>query len=72
MSASTPTFDGWDYARHWSLEGPHGGSPAVDRPCVVCGCTESRACEGGCFWIAPRLCSACACPDAPAVQSESR
>jgi hypothetical protein len=22
-----------------------------DRTCVYCGCTESRACAGGCSWI---------------------
>ncbi|MCL6599810.1 MAG: hypothetical protein K6T81_13905 [Alicyclobacillus macrosporangiidus] len=28
--------------------------------CRVCGCTESRACEGGCYWVEPDLCSRCA------------
>lgn len=28
--------------------------------CRVCGCTEERACEGGCSWVEPDLCSACA------------
>ena len=34
--------------------------------CGECGCTDERACEGGCFWIrkptrdVPGLCSACA------------
>jgi len=33
--------------------------------CVVCGCTESRACPGGCAWLAydadteRGVCSAC-------------
>jgi hypothetical protein len=31
--------------------------------CRVCGCTEDRACEGGCYWIEPDLCSACAKAD---------
>jgi len=30
--------------------------------CVVCGCSESRACPGGCVWAAPNLCSRCAYP----------
>ncbi|MFJ1664842.1 hypothetical protein ACIOK4_00345 [Streptomyces bottropensis] len=34
--------------------------------CARCGCTEERACEGGCYWVAnPQmldLCSACASP----------
>lgn len=28
--------------------------------CRACGCTDMRACEGGCYWIEPDLCSACA------------
>ncbi|MFA5376408.1 MAG: hypothetical protein WC455_11745 [Dehalococcoidia bacterium] len=30
-----------------------------DNTCVVCGCTDDRACQEGCFWIARGLCSAC-------------
>lgn len=29
--------------------------------CEKCGCTDDNACQGGCFWIQPGLCSACAC-----------
>lgn len=32
--------------------------PAV-RTCTGCGCTDERACEGGCYWIGPTLCSRC-------------
>ncbi len=28
--------------------------------CRVCGCTDEDPCPGGCFWIAPDLCSRCA------------
>jgi hypothetical protein len=30
--------------------------------CRVCGCTERRACEGGCAWATPEqdLCTSCA------------
>ncbi len=28
--------------------------------CAVCGCTDDHACEGGCYWVYPGLCSACA------------
>lgn len=28
--------------------------------CRVCGCTDSCACEGGCYWVLPELCSQCA------------
>lgn len=26
----------------------------------VCGCTDDNACEGGCYWVEPGLCSKCA------------
>lgn len=28
--------------------------------CRVCGCTDARACPGGCGWVEPGLCSSCA------------
>lgn len=28
--------------------------------CTVCGCTDDRACPGGCSWYRPNLCSRCA------------
>jgi hypothetical protein len=28
--------------------------------CRVCGCTDERACPGGCCWVEKNLCSACA------------
>jgi hypothetical protein len=33
--------------------------PTGEMTCRVCGCSDSRACEGGCFWAAPNLCSRC-------------
>ncbi|HEX8249016.1 MAG TPA: hypothetical protein VF599_12635 [Pyrinomonadaceae bacterium] len=27
--------------------------------CVVCGCTTSHACPGGCYWTQPGVCSQC-------------
>lgn len=27
--------------------------------CRVCGCTQNNACEGGCYWVEPDLCSRC-------------
>jgi len=30
-----------------------------NRACRVCGCTERRACPGGCYWVDEDLCSAC-------------
>lgn len=31
--------------------------------CRVCGCTEERACPGGCAWAETGLCSQCYLPD---------
>lgn len=31
--------------------------------CRVCGCTEHAACDRGCWWIEPDLCSSCATLD---------
>lgn len=36
-------------------------APALQR-CRACGCTWTNACEGGCHWVEPDLCSACADP----------
>lgn len=34
------------------------GCPACnDDICMLCGCTTLRACDGGCFWIVPMVCS---------------
>lgn len=27
--------------------------------CRKCGCTQNKACKGGCMWIEPNLCSNC-------------
>lgn len=37
---------------------------AVDQPCVVCGCTDERACPGGCSWVVSGLCTSCRKPTA--------
>lgn len=31
----------------------------AERRCRACGCTDTRACPGGCSWVLPGLCSAC-------------
>ena len=33
--------------------------------CRICGCTETQACPGGCWWVEPDLCSACAEAEMP-------
>jgi hypothetical protein len=35
------------------------GEKGVDRACRTCGCTDARACPGGCSWVEADLCSAC-------------
>ena len=32
----------------------------VERTCRGCGCTDSAACKGGCWWVEADLCSSCA------------
>jgi nucleoside 2-deoxyribosyltransferase len=34
--------------------------------CVTCGCSNEAPCEGGCAWVAERLCSRCATKTPPA------
>lgn len=49
------------------LYGPKDGQVVVDfrrflrgeAVCRVCGCTDERACEGGCRWVDIDLCSRC-------------
>lgn len=31
----------------------------IERTCRNCGCTDSQACAGGCWWIEADLCSSC-------------
>ncbi len=33
--------------------------PKKKRTCKRCGCTDARACRGGCYWVARDLCSRC-------------
>ena len=35
-------------------------TPADEQKCRACGCTQERACPGGCYWVEPDLCSTCA------------
>lgn len=37
-------------------------TPVVERTCTRCGCSDSRACPGGCSWVTldPPVCSNCA------------
>lgn len=59
------------------LRHPMGGTTVMDRldfqaflheedvqVCARCGCHDLLACDEGCEWIAPNLCSACTTPEA--------
>lgn len=43
----------------------------TDRTCIYCGCTDSKACRGGCSWVITfqfgnvGVCSSCIAPHAP-------
>jgi hypothetical protein len=39
---------------------PDGKIVMTDAVCRVCGCSDERACPGGCVWAEPNLCSRCA------------
>lgn len=39
--------------------GGHRDDPHANPACRVCGCTDERACPGGCWWVEPDLCSDC-------------
>ena len=38
------------------------GAGGIEMRCRECGCTDTRACDGGCFWVEPELCSQCSVP----------
>ena len=43
-----------------SIEEENPATPAAGaQVCRDCGCTDEKACEGGCTWVEPDLCSAC-------------
>jgi len=41
-----------------------------EETCRVCGCTQERACPGGCYWVEPNLCSVCADNKEPLERSD--
>jgi len=44
--------------------------PESIKACRVCGCTQERACPGGCYWVEADLCSACAETREPPERSD--
>lgn len=46
----------------WTLRAMYRPSKIDNRwRCAGCGCSNRKACEEGCAWAAPRLCSRCLC-----------
>ena len=43
------------------IDAPIGARAPNQLACRICGCTDDRACPGGCSWISrePPLCSSC-------------
>lgn len=37
----------------------------TEQTCRICGCTDSKACEGGCSWVLPGICSKCVTREVP-------
>jgi hypothetical protein len=49
---------------------PCGGSFQIgQRTCRFCGCSDEKACEGGCSWVDLDLCSACQEKDRKAARA---
>jgi hypothetical protein len=42
-------------------------TPLWEQVCERCGCATVEACEGGCHWVAPGICSRCAKPALPGL-----
>lgn len=53
-----PLVDGFS-RRDMELVLDDGSRPMQPVACRVCGCTDDRACAGGCTWTGPDLCSNC-------------
>ncbi len=43
-----------------STVSPRDAAATSERKCRVCGCTDAKACPGGCYWVEDDLCSTCA------------
>jgi hypothetical protein len=51
---------------------PGGPAEVTVAPCRLCGCTDDDACEGGCWWIAPGVCSSHDLADAMRIPAVGR
>jgi len=66
-AGATASFSNWDSLDVLVAVHGHEGATEVRwldeapvRRCRVCGCTDDRACLGGCAWVSADLCSTCA------------
>lgn len=68
VGRSTPTLEGAELlAKARKLLNIKSRAEPVNRvaqhldpnACRGCGCTEDHACDGGCYWVEPNLCSRC-------------
>jgi hypothetical protein len=48
-----------DAARFEEIHRQRRIEAGIEDACRVCGCSESRPCEGGCVWVEVDLCSRC-------------
>lgn len=63
VASFSDAFDAALWLVDQPLPEPPPTSPLMlSATCRVCSCTDHRACPGGCWWVEPDLCSACA-PD---------
>lgn len=53
-----PPLEPWQFV--WPVYGTPDRPPVVVRACRHCGCTDVRACPGGCWWVGDDVCSRCA------------
>lgn len=47
-------------------------TPLWEQVCERCGCTTLQACEDGCRWVAPGICSRCAKPALPGIPAAAK
>lgn len=48
-------------SRAWVMGATFAKNAAIPgrRTCRICGCWEYAACEGGCAWAGPNICTSC-------------
>src|SRR5579883_3308127 len=61
MNAHDATVEITELVKKGELKLSTDGNPSIPT-CLECGCTEQFACEGGCSWAGPNVCSSCLAP----------